>query len=424
MNPFQKTTLKNGLRLVTVPQPGSLATTLLVLVEAGSKYETRELNGLSHFLEHMCFKGTVKRPRPLDIAKELDGIGAEYNAFTGQEYTGYYVKAEAHHFDQIVDVLSDLYINPTLEPPEIEKEKGVIIEEINMYEDLPMQRVQEHFSRLLYGDQPAGWEIGGRKEVIRRLTRLDFLRYRGEHYVAKATIIVLAGAFDRAKAVKKIGQLFSGILVSPKFGKTETKEHQEKPEVMVKHKESDQTHLVLGVRAFPVFDKRRYVLDVLSDILGGGMSSRLWQRVREELGAAYYVNAGPSLFSDHGYWAVSAGVDHNKLEVVVGVILEELQRAMNVPVAEEELRRAKDHLIGRLILGLETSDKLAFFYGGQEVTLRSLLSPEQLIKKIKSVESRDLQVLARELFQNKKLNLALIGPFKEERRLRKILKFG
>jgi len=424
MRDFKRTNLKNGLRLIMVPRAGGLAVTLLVLVEAGSKYETRETNGLSHFLEHMCFKGTTKRPRTIDISKELDGIGAEYNAFTGQEYTGYYVKAEAHHFDQIADVLSDIYINPTFDPREIEKEKGVIIEEINMYEDLPMQRVHEHFDRLLYGDQPAGWEIGGQKEVIRRLTRQDFLKYRREHYVAGATIVVLAGAFNRVKAAKILSRLFAGIPASSKFGKVKTKEQQEKPEIMVKHKESDQTHLVLGCRAFSVFDQRRYVLDVLSDILGGGMSSRLWQRVREELGAAYYVNAGPSLFSDHGYWAVSAGVDHNKLEVVVGVILEELRKMATQSVAEEELRQAKDHLIGRLILSLETSDKLAFFYGGQEVALRSLLSPEQMIKKIKTVKSHHLRDLAHEIFQNKKLNLALIGPFKEEERLRKILRFA
>lgn len=424
MSPFQKTILKNGLRLVTVPQPGSLATTLLVLVEAGSKYETKEINGLSHFLEHMCFKGTTKRPRTIDIAKELDGIGAEYNAFTSQEYTGYYVKAEAHHFDLIADVLSDLYSNPVFNPQEIEKEKGVIIEELNMYEDLPMRRVEEIFVRLLYGDQPAGWEIGGQKEVIRRLSREDFLKYRSEHYVARATIIVLSGAFDERMAVKKLSEFFAGLPVAKKFGKVEIREHQKNPEVTIKHKESDQTHLVLGCRAFSVFDKRHYALDVLSDILGGGMSSRLWQRVREELGAAYYVNCSPSLFSDHGYFSAAAGVEHGKLEIVVGVILEEFQRLINKPVPEEELRRAKEHLVGRLILGLETSDKLAFYYGGQEVIERTMLSPERLIQKVKAVTAAEVRSLARQIFQNKNLNLALIGPFKNEEPLKKILRFA
>src|SRR3989344_2972155 len=269
MPPYKKLTLANGLRIITVPQPGNVATTVLVLVEAGSKYEQKEINGLSHFLEHMCFKGTAKRSTAMAIAGELDGIGAEYNAFTSQEWTGYFAKAQKHETDRILDVVSDLYLNPVFDPKEIEKEKGVIIEELNMYEDMPQRKVQDLFLELLYGDQPAGWDVGGKKEIIQKLTREDFLKYRGQHYVAKATIVVVAGAFDEKEILEKIKKHFSHIPATDKGGKIKTVDKQEKPEILLKYKKSDQTHLVLGCRAFDAFDKRRYALEVLADILGG-----------------------------------------------------------------------------------------------------------------------------------------------------------
>ena len=308
MKGFQKLVLKNGMRLILVPEPQSLATTVAVLVQAGSKYETKEINGLSHFLEHMCFKGTKKRPRPIDIASELDGLGAEYNAFTSQEWTSYYAKAKNENFDKILEIVSDLYLNPVFGPAEIEKEKGVIIEEINMYEDIPQRRVQELFMELVYGDQPAGWSVAGRKEVIRILGQENFLKYRGEHYLASSTILVIAGGFsaeghstprvsdsrsgsasggDFKNISKKVENYFADLGRGKKSGKIKVAESQEKSGELIKFKESDQTHLILGFRAFDVFDKRRFVLELLADILGGSMGSRLFQRIREELGAAY-----------------------------------------------------------------------------------------------------------------------------------------
>ncbi len=400
-----------------------MAATVLVLVEAGSKYETKNINGLSHFLEHMCFKGTANRPTALKISAELDGIGAEYNAFTSQEWTGYYAKAQAEHHDKILDVISDLYLNPIFDPKEIEKEKGVVIEELNMYEDMPQRKVQDLFLELLYGDQPAGWDVGGKKEIIRTLNREDFLKYRQQHYVAKATILVIAGAVNGKGLLAKIDKHFKNISSEEKHGKVKTKESQKKSEILVRHKESDQTHLVLGCRAFDAFDERRHALEVLADILGGGMSSRLFQRVREQMGAAYYVNAGTDLFSDHGYLAVSAGVDHTKINAVIKAILEELAKIKENSISEQELRRAKDHLTGKLILGLETSDALALFYGGQEVLRRSIMSPEELLKAIQSVSRKDIVNVANSVFQNSKLNLAIIGPYKNKTEFEKILKF-
>jgi len=419
---YKKITLNNGLRVITIPMADSLTTTVLVLVEAGSKYETKEINGLSHFLEHMCFKGTKKRPRSIDISSELDGIGAVYNAFTSMEYTGYFAKARPNNFDIILDVVSDIYLNQIFEPKEIDKERGVIIEEINMYEDLPMRRVQELFTTLLYGDQPAGWDIAGRKEVIKKLTRDDFTKYHNEHYLGKSSLVVVAGKFNEEEIIKKIETAFANIKSGKKTPKVKTIEHQDKSEILLKHKETDQTHLVLGVRAFDIFDERRYILGVLSDILGGGMSSRLFQKIRNEMGAAYYVGADADLYTDHGYLAASAGVDHNKINEVIEAILAEFKKIIEKPIENKELQQAKEHLIGRLIIGLETSDQLAGFYGGQEIITRETITPENTIKKIQAVKSEEISGVASEIFQNEKLNLAIIGPFKEKERFEKILK--
>jgi len=406
------------MRLILIPKPQSLATTVAVLVQAGSKYETKEINGLSHFLEHMCFKGTKKRPRPIDIASELDGLGAEYNAFTSQEWTSYFAKAKNENFDKVLEIVSDLYLNPVFDLREIEKEKGVIIEEINMYEDIPQRRVQELFMELVYGDQPAGWSVAGRKEVIKILGQENFLKYRGEHYLASSTILVIAGGFSVEGGEKEIAEevenYFTGLGRGKKSGKIKVMESQEKPGEFVKFKESDQTHLVLGFRAFDVFDKRRFALELLADILGGSMGSRLFQRVREELGAAYYVHASADLYSDHGLLAMAAGVDHKKLDDVVKASLEEFAGLKNKLVSKTELERAKEHLTGHLFLSIETSDQLAFFYGGQEVMGVPILTPQMAAQRIKAVTAEEIQKVADELFKNNRLNLALIGPFKDK----------
>ncbi len=421
MENFNKLTLDNGLRIITVPKPDSLATTILVLVEAGSKYETKEINGISHFLEHMCFKGTEKRPRPIDIASELDGIGAAYNAFTSLEYTGYYAKAEPKYFEKISEVVSDIYLNQLLDDKEINKERGVITEELNMYEDLPMRRIQELFTTLLYGDQPAGWDIGGRKEVIKKLTRDDFLNYRSEHYLAQATIIVVAGKFQEDKTLSQIKTVFDNIKTGKKTGKIKTEEAQKGPAVFLKFKETDQTHIVLGVRSFDIFDERKYALELLAEILGGGLSSRLFQKIREEMGAAYYVHADADLFSDHGFLAASSGIDHNKINQVIEATLEEFKKITEKPVEKNELQKAKDHLTGTLMLGLETSDALSGFYGGQEIITKKLLTPQELAKKYQAVKAEEIMEVAKYIFQNDKLNLALIGPFKDKEKFEKIL---
>lgn len=407
---YKKTILGNGLRVITIPEEDSLAIAVFVLVEAGSKYEKKEVNGISHFLEHMCFKGTKKRPTALDISSELDSLGAQYNAFTSQEFTGYYAKVASNHFDEALDIVSDLYLNPLLPTAELEKEKGVIVEEINMYEDLPQHRVQDLILEALYGDQPAGWNIAGDKDTVKKFNRDTFLKYRGEHYVPSATTVVVAGNFSEEKAIKDIEAKFSGMNSGEKHGKLAVKENQKTPVILTKKKESDQTHLVLAVRTFPAVDERNHVVEVLSQILGGGMSSRLFQKVREEMGAAYYVRCSNNTHTDHGFLEASAGADNKRAKEVISAIISEFARMKNELPSDKELSRAKESLIGNLFLGLETSDAIAGHFGLQEVIKREIEQPEEYAKKIRAVTGEQVMSAAKEIFKEEHLNLALIGP--------------
>jgi len=421
MKPFKKTTLKNGLRIVLVPQPANLAATVLILVRAGSEYEVKKQNGVSHFLEHLMFKGTTDRPEPGMIAHELTALGAQFNAFTGGEYTGYYAKAQAEKLPKILEIVSDLYLNPLFDEAEIEKERGVIIQEINMYEDDLPARAQRDFNTLVYGDQPAGWDVGGEKEVINRLSRADFVTYRTARYVMPGTVVVVAGKFVEAKVLAQVKKYFTTLPRRTAPAKTRTIERQSAPKIALHFKESDQAHLVLGFRAFDMFDERRYALRVLADLLGGGMSSRLFTRIREKMGAAYYIGAGTDLSLDHGLLSISAGVDRTKIEPVIRAILEECRVIRDGAVPEKELQKAKDHMTGSLILGLETSDDLASFYGGQEVLTGGVLSPEVLTDRIRKVTARDIQSVAKAILKDKGLNLAVVGPYKTEAQFKKIL---
>ncbi len=411
---FNKTILKNGLRLITIPMADNPSATVLVLVEAGSKYETKETSGISHFLEHMVFKGTPKRPKASDISRELDSIGAHYNAFTSQEFTGYYAKADARHIDTIIDVVSDMCQNPLFETAEIEKEKGVIIEELRMYRDLPQRHVHDVMSHLMHGDQPAGWEIIGTEETIKSFNRDSFLKYRGDHYVASATTIIVSGSFDEKAIAGKIEKAFAGIPTGPKKGKAPVKESQSTPAVAVEAKETDQTHLVIAVRTFPVDDARISVMQVLSTILGGGMSSRLFQKMRDELGICYYIRASHNAFTDHGDLAISAGVDNSRVDLAVKEILAECARLVREAVPAAELKKAKDYIAGTTMLELETSDSRAEFAGLDEALKGKIETPEEMIAKVNAVTAADVQALAREIFTNEGLNMALIGRAKKE----------
>ncbi|MEK7572305.1 MAG: pitrilysin family protein [Patescibacteria group bacterium] len=420
---YIKKVLKNGLRVVIVPMKDNPTVTVLVLVEAGSKFETKEINGLSHFLEHMYFKGTTKRPKAIDISKELDSIGSQYNAFTAQEYTGYYAKSDEKHFKKIFDIVSDIYLNSTFPESEMQKEKGVIIEEINMYEDLPNRHVQDLMMELLYGDQPAGWNIAGEKKNILKMKRDDFIKYKKMHYLPESTVVIVSGKVAEKMVMQEINKIFGKISRGQKSPKVKVTESQDKPKVLTKFKKTDQTHFVLGVRTYDLFDKKNVLLSILSGILGGGMSSRLFQKLREEMGVGYYVRAYNDAYTDHGFFQISAGVDNKRINEVIKAVLEECKILKENLVTEEELNKVKEYLIGNMKLSLESSDDIANFYGGQELLKHEIKSAEEKADEIRKVTAEQIKMLANNIFKNKKLNLALIGPFKEKTQFLKILKF-
>ncbi|HEX7724390.1 MAG TPA: pitrilysin family protein [Candidatus Paceibacterota bacterium] len=419
---FSKKTLPNGVRLITVPMADNPSATVLVMVEAGSKYETREQNGISHFLEHMIFKGTPKRPNASDISRELDSIGAHYNAFTTQEFTGYYAKADARHLDRVIDIVSDMCQNPLFPEAEIKKESGVIVEELRMYNDLPQRHVHDVINRLLHGDQPAGWDVIGTEQNIRSFTHDSFMKYRADHYVGSATIVIVSGSFDEKTIESKITTAFSAISTANKQPKLPVKQSQTEPAIMCEAKDTDQTHLVIATRTFDVMDPRMPIMQVLSTVLGGGMSSRLFQKMRDQLGICYYVRTSHNAYTDHGEITISAGVDNSRVELAVKELLAECSRLKDELVPEAELKKAKDYLSGTTMLELETSDARAEFVGVEEVLRRKLETPDEVIAKIQAVTAAQIQELAREVFVNKGLNLALIGRTKAET-LKPILRF-
>lgn len=420
---FNKKTLKNGMCIITVPMPDNPSATVLVMVEAGSKYETKRESGLSHFLEHMVFKGTTRRPKAIDISKELDGIGAHYNAFTTQEFTGYYAKADMRHTDAILDVVSDMYLNPLFDSREMEKEKGVIIEEIRMYQDLPQRHVQDIFMELVYDDQPVGWNIAGTEKTVKSFTRDALVSYRKDHYVSDATTVIMAGSFDEKEMIKKIEKSFSSVSNDSTKDKLKVIESQKAPQIKTSFKETDQTHLVIGVRTFPIRDKRIPAMDVLSTILGKGMSSRLFSKMRDQLGICYYVKTCHDPFTDHGVLTISAGVDNSRVEEAVKGILSECERLKNELVSPTEMKKAKDYIAGTTMLELETSDARAEFCGFQEILKREIESPEDIITKIQKVTASEVQNLAKKIFVNKSLNMAVIGRIKDGSVLKPYFKF-
>jgi predicted Zn-dependent peptidase len=315
-------TLQNGLRVVLIPMEGSKTATVIVMTGTGSRYEDDKENGLAHFLEHMFFKGTKKRKNARAISEELDGVGSVYNAFTSKERTAYWAKVSAQYIDTALDVISDIFLNSKLPPAEITKERGAVLQEIDMYEDIPMRTVDNVFDALIFGDaHPLGRTILGPKENIKRFSRKDFAAYLKRNYTSHNTVVVVAGAFSETKVLWKIHKEFAAFSHStpPTYMPYVSTQHE--PRVAIKQKKTDQTQLMLGVPAYPYMHHDEFALEVLSAILGGGMSSRLFIEVREKRGLAYSVRSWADRYPDTGYFVAQAGVEHAKLEKAVKTIL-------------------------------------------------------------------------------------------------------
>lgn len=460
-------TLDNGLKIITLNIPQSQSVTALLMIKIGSRYEDDKLAGISHFLEHLPSKGTKKYPTAHDLAVTLDGVGAEHNAFTSKEYTGFYVKSASIHLELALEILSQLVFHSLLPSKEIEKEKGVIIEEINMYNDHPMAKVGSNFEKLIYPNSDLGRQVIGFKKTVKSFKRKDFLNYQKQWYKPERMVLGIVGGTSKIKNEK----LKMKNLIEKYFSKNYPSEHaparrriwhgtrpnrqseiarpgggiagqqgqnsqenelgklsfiQQKPQLKIKYKKTEQTHLCLGVRTFPRGHKDRYAMAVLTTILGGNMSSRLFTEVREKRGLAYYIKSDIASYFDNGYLVSQAGVSINKAEEAVKVILEEYNKVQSaswrIKVQSGELRRAKEYLKGKFALGLEDSKDVAGFFVEDLLLEEKIRTPKEIVKEIEKVTLLDIKKIAQKIFVNQGLNLAIIGPYKEEGKFEKILK--
>ena len=415
---FHLHTLKNGLRVILAPMKDNRTATVIVMSGTGSRYETREENGLAHFLEHMFFKGTKRRKDARAISEELDALGSVSNAFTSKERTAYYAKVASRYAMEALDIISDIYLHSTLPSKEIQKERGAIIQKIDMYEDMTMRTIDNVFDELIYGkDHPLGRTVLGPKENIRAFTRKQFDAYLKRHYNPGNTVVCVAGNFDEKKVLAKITKDFGSIKNGEISSYAPFSDTQTEPRVLIKEKKTDQTQLMLGVPAYPYGHKDEYALGLLATVLGGGMSSRLFLEVREKRGLAYSVSAGIDKYPDTGSFYVSAGIEHGKLEKVVQTILKELKKIQKEKVSAAELKKAKAYLTGNLALHLETSDEIAENAATSLINTGKVRTLEERIKAINAVTADDIQRVARDIFRTDKLNLAVIGPHKDDGKL-------
>ncbi|MCW2974994.1 MAG: processing protease [Actinomycetia bacterium] len=419
MSTFERHTLDNGLRVLTSNLDHAQSVTCMVMLAAGSRYETPDTNGIAHFSEHMFFKGTERRPTARDIAGEIDAIGGEFNAFTGKEYTAYYVKCAAEHRDIALDVLVDMLRNSRFDSEEIEREKGVIIEEMNMYYDTPRDFIGGVYENLLYGDQPLGWDIIGRKDTVRGATRDTFMGYLDRWYKPPRMVLGISGkigddALERAQAL--FGDLPRGETAEP-----EPARGYENERVRVHTKQSDQAHLVLGVPSYPLEHPDRYALQMVATVLGGGMSSRLFTEVRERRGLAYYVFGTNHSYTDAGSLYSQAGVDINRIDEAVSTIASELTKIAADPVPADELEKARNFTKGRFVLQLENPQGLILFGLRKEVLEQRAPEPEEVLAGVDAVTVEDVQRVAQDVIASERLRLAVIGPFDDAERFEKLL---
>lgn len=415
-------TLPNGLTMLLVPKSGSPSTTVTVMVRVGSRHEADKESGISHFIEHNVFKATTNRPKRNQTTEEMEGLGAVTNAATGHEFTYYYAKAASFQTEKILDVVMDISLNMTFPQDDLDIEKGNVIEEINMYQDNPSARIMEKYTDFIWQGHPLGRSILGTRDTVSSFTREMMLDYVNRHYTPQNMVVVVSGSFDADKVTELISTYYQSI--DRKGEQTNTlqfSEFQQSARVLLDRFDSQQSHLCLGVKTFGRTDERRYALDTLNAVLGQGLSSRLFRRIRDELGLAYYIGSMNYEYEDTGIWFARAGVDNKRATLAVSAVLEEFRKLAQEPVGEDELRKAKEYVKGKTLLGVETSDNLGEWYGFQVLQNESMITPEEYNDKIEVVSAQELQRVAGELLKNKHLNLGIIGPFDDPEAFQAVL---
>jgi predicted Zn-dependent peptidase len=407
---FKKTILENGVRVITAPMTGNPTVTVMVTVGTGSFYEKPEWSGISHFLEHVCFKGTAKRPSAKAITTELDSIGALYNAFTMREATGFYAKADVKHFEKIADVIADIFKNPTIPEKEVEKEKGVITGEIDMYADDPQEKISEALMKHMYEGEPASRDVLGTKETVNAITREALVEYKYSQYTGPNTIVTIAGGIKEEDMLMYARANFSDLenkLPSPEF-LTRDREQRNFETVFIT-KPTDQAHIVLAWRTFDRSHPDRYTANLIKHILKGGMSSRLFIRLRDEMGSGYYIGAVSAVYKSFGAFLISTGTKHERVPEIVSAILAETQKLSEEGVTAEELEKVKEYMRAHRLMSLETSDDVAEYCAEHELLEGTILTPAELDAIYTQITAEDVIRVAKALFDKRKLTVAAIG---------------
>ncbi len=411
---------KNGLRIQCVEMPGTNVVTTMILVGAGSRYETKETSGISHFLEHMFFKGAKKYTTPKEVSEAIDNFGGEFNAFTGKEYAGYYVKSGKENLDKSLDVLSDMLINSKFEQAEIEKERGVILEEMAMYLDAPMYQISWDFERLVFGDQPLGWDQIGSRELIETVSHEQFLKYKKAQYVSENMVVVCAGAVNE-DTLEKIEKYFQVDGKSSDIPPTPFDASKATEKYKIRNKKTEQYHVAFGVKALSEEDEKFPALKVLGVILGGNMSSRMFQNVREEKGLCYSIRTQVDEYSDTGLLTTRAGVKISDVLKAVKAIRSEYDEIRENGVTEEEMKNAKNYIIGKTDLVTEDTEDVAHEYAKNELLYGIKESFSDWKGKIRAVKIEDVNTLAKILLQPENFRFSGIGPSVDEEALKKLI---
>lgn len=420
----KKSVLQSGLTLLTVSMPGLESVTVTVWVKTGSRNEEERVGGISHFLEHMVFKGSKKRPSAKAISEAVDSMGGEFNAATSKDWTNFYIKTRVGNLETAMDVLSDMTLNPLLEPKEIEREKGTIVQEIAMYEDTPMMHIPDVFEGVIFDGNPLGRDTAGTPKTVKSIKREDFLKYRDTHYHPSQMMVSVVGGIDEGKTETLVEKYFSSLKPSKaSFKNVEFENKQVKPQFKLQTKKSEQAHLILGFTSEGRGYEGRFAQSMLATILGGGMSSRMFIEVRERRGLAYSIQTGMNRYQEVGYLSTYAGVDLTKADEAIKVILEQYNKLADgkLPISATELKKAKEFLKGHLALALEDTKDVTGFFGDQALFRKGILTPEEVYKKVDSVSLNDVMEEAKKLITKNRLNLAIIGPYTDKNKFEKLL---
>lgn len=422
---FKVRKLPGGLALLTVPMPSLESVTVTVWVKTGSRNEDEKVSGISHFLEHMVFKGSKKRPSAKAISEAVDSMGGEFNAATSKDWTNFYIKTRVGNIEKAVDILSDMVLVPVLSPEEIEREKGTIVQEIAMYEDTPMMHIHDVFESAVFKGNPLGWDTAGSAKTVKSIKKSDFLQYRQKHYRPDNMMVSIVGGVEEGKVLGFVEKYFNSLALvkGSSFKSRPFIRKQVRPQFKLQTKKSEQAHLILGFVSEGRGYKGRFAQSALAAVLGGGMSSRMFTEVRERRGLAYSIQTGMSRYQEVGYLSTYAGVDLAKADEAVSVILDQYRGLADgkIPVTAKELKKAKEFLKGHLALALEDTKDVTGFFGDQALFTEEILTPEEVYKRVDNVTTEDVLEEAKKLITKDRLNLAIIGPYDDEEKFKKLL---